>query len=85
MLMARSLVSRVDWEAQGPNTTRLLVHLGDTPCHGTKCHAVNLNDNHPDGDPLVLDSSMYVQPPTTSYRGAELDRSRAYDPTIPPP
>jgi hypothetical protein len=70
MLMARFLLFRVDWEAQGPNTTRLLVHLGDYPCHGTKYHAVPLGDNYPDGDPLGLDSSVYVQPRTMSYRGA---------------
>jgi len=41
------------------SSTRLIIHFGDAPCHGTKYH--NLDDSYPGGDPNGLDIEDIVR------------------------
>ncbi len=40
---------QLNWQS----STRILVHVADAPCHGSKYH--NCDDSHPSGDPGGLD------------------------------
>ena len=46
---------RMDWDVLGRDSTRIMIHLADWPCHGTAYHD-GVSDNYPDGDPRGLDS-----------------------------
>lgn len=41
------IVCGLDWVSQ----TRVLFHIGDSPCHGRQFHGNNTADTFPDGDP----------------------------------
>jgi hypothetical protein len=41
-------ISKLQWKS----ATRILFHVGDAPCHGTRFH--DMGDDHPAGDPLGL-------------------------------
>lgn len=43
-------VTKLTWN----EPTRILFHIADSPCHGTRFHAPNLNDDYPNGDPRGL-------------------------------
>jgi hypothetical protein len=38
-------------ELSWKHRTRLMVHVADAPCHGTKYHKADIDDDYPDGDP----------------------------------
>lgn len=50
---------RQNWSVGGAET-RVLVHIGDAPCHGNRYHD-GVNDDHPDGDPHGLQSAELLQ------------------------
>jgi hypothetical protein len=43
-------VSKLSWSKQ----TRILFHIADSPCHGTRFHDPSVADDHPNGDPRGL-------------------------------
>ncbi|KAN0033496.1 hypothetical protein ACTA71_007183 [Dictyostelium dimigraforme] len=49
-------VKNLSWQS---DTTKLIVHVGDAPCHGKKYHT--LNDKYPDGDPSGLVPEKLLQ------------------------
>ena len=50
---------QMDWGVGG-SLTRVLVHIADAPCHGTKYHTLG-GDNHPGGDPHGLQSAELLR------------------------
>ncbi|KAM9971669.1 hypothetical protein ACTFIW_011652 [Dictyostelium discoideum] len=49
-------VNNLSWK---PNHTKLVVHIGDAPCHGKQYH--NCDDSYPDGDPSGLVPEKLLQ------------------------
>eukprot|EP01052_Picozoa_sp_SAG31_P019513 SAG31_NODE_1426_length_8393_cov_3.363275_2_plen_812_part_00 len=48
----------LDWRA---DATKLLIHIADAPCHGTKYHGeCQMGDSYPEGDPNGLEPSQQV-------------------------
>ncbi|EGC34842.1 hypothetical protein DICPUDRAFT_34378 [Dictyostelium purpureum] len=49
------LIKTVPWRL---NSTRVVIHIADAPCHGSEYH--DFRDDHPDGDPngILLDSLL---------------------------
>ncbi len=43
-------VPKLEWK----NKSRVLLHICDAPCHGSKFHDLNISDDHPKGDPKGL-------------------------------
>ena len=43
-------VTKLSWSKQ----TRILFHIADSPCHGTRFHDPSVADDHPNGDPRGL-------------------------------
>ena len=76
-------LDRLDWEALGSNTTRLLKHIADAPCHGTHYHTVD--DSYPDGDPHGLSARTYVTPSYPSSQSFTFLASTAHGLCAPPP
>ena len=50
---------QMDWGIGG-SKTRVLVHIADAPCHGTKYHACG-GDSYPGGDPHGLQSEELLR------------------------
>jgi hypothetical protein len=49
----------MEWDVGG-SMTRVLVHIADAPCHGTKYHTLS-GDSHPGGDPHGLKSAELLR------------------------
>jgi len=57
---ASGLACILDVDSNGGSTgfsqgTRVLFHIGDSPCHGQEFHSPNIKDRYPDGDPTGKD------------------------------
>jgi hypothetical protein len=50
---------QMEWDVGG-SMTRVLVHIADAPCHGTKYHTLS-GDSHPGGDPHGLKSAELLR------------------------
>ncbi|RNA01177.1 serine threonine kinase [Brachionus plicatilis] len=49
-------VTKLDWK----NPSRVLFHIGDAPCHGSRFHS-GANDSYPGGDPRGLDIACLLK------------------------
>jgi hypothetical protein len=54
---ALSVASSFEWQA----ATRLIYHIADAPCHGTKYHSSNMGDGNPNGDPHGLQAEDLIR------------------------
>ena len=55
-----SVALRQDWQSE-VTRTRIMLHIGDAPCHGNKFHKKNVSDQFPMGDPTGLEPSEILR------------------------
>jgi hypothetical protein len=57
---ALSRAAHLNWSTNDA-LTRVLIHIGDAPCHGVKYHAAEIPENFPQGDPSGLQSQPLLR------------------------
>lgn len=55
-----SVALRQDWQSD-ETRTRIMLHIGDAPCHGAHFHKKKISDQFPIGDPTGLEPSEILK------------------------